>query len=415
MRLERATVRLGCAALACALAWAAAVLSGASAAAPVREVRALWVARTTLVSPAAITRMIQAAKASGFNTLLVQIRARGDAYYSGGLEPRAEALAAQSPAFDPLQLTVAEGHRAGLQVHAWIAVNLVSPAAELPASRAHVIYRHPEWLMVSCSVAPSMRGMRPASRAYLDTLVHASRKMSAEVEGLFVSPIDPAAVDYLARVVGDITARYRIDGVHLDYVRYPTDDFDCSPRALSLFAAAMNRSLKPAEVRVLRGRTTTDPLVYVQRYPERWREFRQARLTALVERLRAVVKARRPGALLSAAVIPDADEASERRLQDWRRWAEAGLIDVVCPMAYATESGAFTAQLSAASAAAGDVPLWAGIGAYRLSPAQTVENIQIARRLGADGVVLFSYDSLVGSPPNADALSRIGRAAFGHP
>jgi hypothetical protein len=56
--------------------------------------------------------------------------------------------------------------------------------------------------------------------------------------------------------------------------------------------------------------------------------------------------------------------------------------------------------------------VWAGIGAYRLSPAQTIESIRIARRRGAAGIVLFSYDSLVASSPDRDPLAQIGRAAF---
>jgi uncharacterized lipoprotein YddW (UPF0748 family) len=359
--------------------------------------------------------MVQAARSSGFNTLLVQVRARGDAYYKGGIEPRADSLAGQPATFDPLRFTLAEARRAGLRVHAWISVNLVSSAVDLPVSRSHVIYRHPEWLMVPRSIAGEMIALDPRSPLYLDQLTRSARKQSADVEGLFLSPIDPGAVEYLARVVDAIVTRYAVDGVHLDYVRYPTEDFDCSPRALALFAAGVNRTLSPADARRLRARVGENPLVYVDRFPERWRDFRRARLTALVRRLRAVVKGRRPSALLSAAVLPDPTEALERRLQDWRAWAAAGVIDVVCPMAYASDAGAFRDQLLAARDGAGTRRLWAGIGAYRLSPAQTVESIQMARRLGADGVVLFSYDSLIGSPPNADALARIGRAAFGRP
>ena len=73
------------------------------------EVRALWVVRTTLTSPAAIATMVAAAKNGGFNTLLVQVRGRGDAYFQQGIEPRPAALAAQ-PAFDPLATTIARAH-----------------------------------------------------------------------------------------------------------------------------------------------------------------------------------------------------------------------------------------------------------------------------------------------------------------
>ncbi|MBE3072264.1 MAG: hypothetical protein IMZ67_04755, partial [Acidobacteria bacterium] len=120
----------------------------------------------------------------------------------------------------------------------------------------------------------------------------------------------------------------------------------------------------------------------------------------------------RPDALVTAAVYPDAADAATRRLQDWRVWLNNGSVDVVCPMAYATDAATFTAQMTSARAGAGDRPLWAGIGAYRLTSSQTIENIQIARRLGADGIVLFSYDSLTSAPNGVEYLAQVGQAAF---
>ena len=72
-------------------------------------------------------------------------------------------------------------------------------------------------------------------------------------------------------------------------------------------------------------------------------------------------------------------------------------------------------QIAAAVNVSGGA-VWAGIGAYRLPPAQTIDNIQTARRLGAAGVVLFSYDSLVDPrQPAADYIAVVGRAAFAAP
>jgi dihydrodipicolinate synthase/N-acetylneuraminate lyase len=65
-------------------------------------------------------------------------------------------------------------------------------------------------------------------------------------------------------------------------------------------------------------------------------------------------------------------------------------------MAYTQEADKFVEQITSARDVAGGRAIWAGIGAYRLTPAQTVQNIQAARRLGAAGFVLFSYDSLTG-------------------
>ena len=130
-------------------------------------------------------------------------------------------------------------------------------------------------------------------------------------------------------------------------------------------------------------------------------------------RVRTVVKEVRPAALVSAAVIPDAAEAYSSRLQDWRTWLEQSLIDVLCPMAYTADPKQFEAQVAMAQDYAGGRPVWTGIGAYRLSSATTLQFIAAAKRLGASGVVLFSYDALVAPPYSSSTLTDIGRAAFG--
>jgi uncharacterized lipoprotein YddW (UPF0748 family) len=81
-------------------------------------------------------------------------------------------------------------------------------------------------------------------------------------------------------------------------------------------------------------------------------------------------------------------------------------------MAYTPDAGVFATQIAAARQIAGDHPLWAGIGAYRLSADQIVENVQAARRLGAAGVILFSYDSLTEPPRGRAYLAQVARAAF---
>jgi len=100
-------------------------------------------------------------------------------------------------------------------------------------------------------------------------------------------------------------------------------------------------------------------------------------------------------------------------LQDWRTWLESGLIDAVCPMAYSPEPDVFARQIAAARGFAGARSVWAGIGAYRLTAAQTIERIRSARQQGADGIVLFSYDSLADAALTRELyLAQVGRAAF---
>ena len=375
------------------------------------EVRALWVVRTSLTSPAAIATMVNDAKSSGFNTLLVQVRGRADAYYAGGREPRAAALANQ-PALDPLAVTIARGHEAGLRVHAWVNVNLVAGVNELPSARDHVIYRHPEWLMVPRALGEDLASLDPHSPEYFGRLTRYVRRQASEVEGLYLSPVSPGAVDYTIDVVRDIVERYAIDGIHLDYVRYPTDEFDYSRDALTAFRSALLSDLTLPDQRRYDARLVGERLVYTQAFPERWRAFRTDRLTALVARLKKTIKGVRPTMTLSVAVTPDPKEAATGRLQDWREWLNRDLIDVICPMAYTTDGAVFASQIAAARDIAATHPLWAGIGAYRLSSSQIVENVRAARRLGVGGIILFSYDSLTGPSRGPDDLAQVGRAAF---
>src|SRR5262245_22533203 len=90
------------------------------------EVRALWVTRASITTPAAIAAVVESARTSGFNTLLVQVRGRGDAYFTSTLEPRADALAGQAADFDPLAEVIAQAHAQGLHVHAWTNVDLIA-------------------------------------------------------------------------------------------------------------------------------------------------------------------------------------------------------------------------------------------------------------------------------------------------
>jgi uncharacterized lipoprotein YddW (UPF0748 family) len=376
------------------------------------EVRALWVLRASLTTRGAITAMVSSARENGFNTLLVQVRGRGDAYFNGGLEPRAAALASQPPDFDPLRETLRLAHAAGMRVQAWVTLNLISSAADLPISREHLIYRHPEWLMVPRRLVPQLQGVSVESPEYVGKIARWSRGQAESVEGLYVSPVPAGAADHTVAVVSDLVKRYEVDGVHLDYVRFPTDEFDYSKAALDPFRAEVLPQLSAAERRDLDRRLEVDPTVYADMFPERYRDFRQSRLTALVMRVRTAVKSARPSALITAAVIPDSDAASAQHLQDWRTWLENGLIDVLCPMAYTQDAAAFKTQIESARQIAGFRSVWAGIGAYRLTSAQTVENIRAARRAGVNGIVLFSYDSLVTPTAGSDYLAEVARAAF---
>ena len=392
----------------------------ARAAARAGEVRALWVVRTTLVSPEKVRAMVEAAAAGGFNTLVVQVRGRGDAYYRSRWEPRAAALRGQPEDFDPLALTISEARRKGLKVHAWLNTNLLANLDELPAEAAHVYNARPEWLAVPRPVAAELYGVAPADPRFRARIVEWSKANRAELEGVYVGPSHPEVREHLYSLWMDVLERYEVDGLHFDYVRFASPDFDYSRGALERFRLWLEPHLSAPERRLLDAALKSDPLAATDAYPERFADFRREQVTSLVERIARGVKQRRPAALVSAAVFADAEQAHARRFQDWRRWLAAGYLDVVCPMAYTTDPEAYRRQIEAATAAAraAGKRVWAGVGAYRLTAEQTVERINLARSLGPDGVILFSYDSMLAAKPAEDGasyLTRVGRGAFAEP
>ena len=359
------------------------------------ETRGLWVLRPSLSSEDHIRAMVRTAEADGFNTLLVQVRGRGEALYRSAIEPRAAELDGQPADFDPLAVTIEAAHRAGLRVHAWINVDLVASGTTLPRSRDHIGSRHPEWLMVPRDLAATELGTDVHSPAYLGQLMRWTRAAGNRVEGLYLSPIPPGAQAYTASVVHELVARYAVDGVHLDYARYPDDTFDYSASALAEFRANRLAATSVADRQRLDQRAASDPFIWPKTFPQGWVAFRRDRLTTLVGRVALDARATRPGIVVSAAVSPSAEEARVNRLQDWAFWASTGTLDVVCPMAYATDLASFSAQVTGARASAGRVPVWTGVGAYLLPVADASAHVRAARRAGAVGILVFSYDSLM--------------------
>jgi uncharacterized lipoprotein YddW (UPF0748 family) len=239
---------------------------------------------------------------------------------------------------------------------------------------------------------------------------------ASALEGLYTTPILPAAADHVNDVVRDLVSRYAVDGVHFDYARYPSERFDYSRASIRAFRNALRPQLTAAVRREMDSREEDDALAYPDGFADAWKAFRIERMTALITRLRTTVKTTRPDTLVSVATAPDIQDARDRRLQDWAGWLQKGLIDAVCPMAYTPEPAKFAEQIAAARDVKGGKTVWAGIGAYRLPPAQTIENIETARRLGAGGVVLFSYDSLIDPRQSApDYIAVVGRSVFAKP
>ena len=380
------------------------------AAPPPNEVRALWVVREAMTSPGEVSKMVKSAKEAGFNTLIVQVRGRGDAFYNARWEPRASSLENESSDFDPLAQTIQEAHAAGIKVHAWINTFLVADAAILPKSPDHAMYKHPEWLAVPRGIATELYRGDPKSQTYSNTLVSYAQNNKEELEGIFFSPAHPGVKEQIYNLWIDITERYDVDGLHFDYIRYPNEQFDFSRTSLDRFRAELEKTMSAEERKRLSDASANDVLVYVNTYPDRYGQFQRDQVTDLVERVYQGVKARKPQALVSAAVFANDKDAYEKRRQDWKLWLKRGILDVVCPMAYSKETATFARQIEVAVGAKGNNQVWAGIGSWLIPVNSSLEKVSVAREKGAQGFILFSYNAAVQTSetnPNADYLLRM--------
>ncbi|MDA0329046.1 MAG: family 10 glycosylhydrolase [Gemmatimonadetes bacterium] len=386
---------------------------------PVREfaeVRALWVVRYTMTSESTVRDMVDRAERAGINTLIVQVRGRADAFYRSGLEPRAEPMRGEG-GLDPLELTIQEAHRRGMAVHAWVNTHLVWGPAGLPTSPDHLVNAHPDWLSVPRGLGKELVAVDPFDPRFVSRLSQNARENSRTVEGIYSSPSHPDVQDRVHAVWMDLAERYDLDGIHFDYIRFPSGEYDYSIGALERFRMWVRGHLAPARFAELDGAYERDLYAFVDAERDRWAEFRREHVTRTVERIYRDIKARKPRLVVSAAVIADAELAYGDRFQDWRAWLRDGILDVAVPMAYTPDDARFESLVRVAREAAGRPErVWAGIGAYMNTADGTMEMIDIARTEGAGGVVLFSYDWAIGEgmgDPANPFLTRVGRGRFG--
>ena len=335
---------------------------GGPAAAPSGEFRGAWVTawEPGFFTPEEVDATVAAAKKGRLTALFIQVRKNGDAYYKSATEPRGNAIA---DGFDPLAYVIQRAHEQGIQVHAWVNTLRMWSAKTPPLDPRHIANRHPEWVI---------KDRDGAARA---------------TEGLYLDPGIPEAREYIASVIEEIARNYDVDGIHLDYIRYPGREWGYSTPALKAYCLALGKGGCPEP---------GDP---------KWLQWKRDQVTELVRLVRRKVKAVKPNVLLSASTVPWGDCPREFAAgtpyallcQDWRKWAVEGLIDANCPMNYKDEGNAKTARqfrnwLVGFSRWSGGKPVYVGIGVHVNQIAQVMRQIEAVRKAKLDGFVLFAFN-----------------------
>lgn len=319
--------------------------------------------------PDDVRTIIRNCAARGANTVLWQVRGEATVAYPSALEPWSREYDHRDPGFDPLAIAVAEAHRYGLRLEAWVNVMPGWKGQAPPPTREQLYLARPEWFL------HDERGRRQALSDYY----------------VIVNPCLPAVRAHIAAVCREIASRYAVDGVHLDYIRYA---WDTTPDARQQLPR------DPQTLALYRSATGLHP----DDDPNRWDRWRAEQLDALVRHIRTAVAEARPGATLTAAVWADPDLGYKRYLQDGRKWLARGWVDALMPMAYTAAPAEFAAHIAKYRAAATRGRIVPGVGLYKHdAPGALCAQLRDCVRWGGD-YALFSYASL--HPTAGDRASR---------
>lgn len=308
-----------------------------------KETRAVWLTtvksldwpKTKATSPATVnqqkrelTDMLDRLKAININTILLQTRVRGTVIYPSAIEPWDICLTGReglAPGYDPLRFAVDECHKRGMKIQAWVVT--------LPLGK---------WGSIGCKL---MRSKHPKTVKKLKD------------EG-FLNPEADKTADILADICSEIVRNYDVDGIHLDYMRYPDG-----------WRVKTNRQ---------QGRDN---------------------ITRIVRKIYRSIKAIRSEVKLSCSPIGkyrDLTRYSSRGwnahdavCQDAQGWLKEGIMDQLFPMIYFKENNFYPFAADWAEQCPDGLQVVSGLGTWMLDSregdwtlSEVVRQLNVSRQLG---------------------------------
>ncbi len=310
----------------------------------------------------------------GINTVFFQIRTECDALYNSDIEPWSYWLtgkqgSAPEPYFDPLEIAIAEAHKLGMQLHAWMnPYRCIKNLSNYEFSASHISKKHPEWIL--------------AVKDY---------KM--------LDPGNPNVTPYIVSVVADVLNKYDVDGIHFDDYFYPYEP-KIHKEDAETFAA------NP------RGFTNIE-------------DWRRDNINGLIAQVDSLIKSKKPdvvfgvspfGIIENKYAMTSGMESYSVLYCDPLNWVTNHTVDYLAPQLY-WEVGHPRADFAKL------LPWWAGIGkdchvfaglyssnflGKKHAGADDEIQQQISRlrnASGINGMIFFSAKSLINNKGFADSLS----------
>lgn len=361
---------------------------------PKRELRAVWIATVGNIDwpsrqglsaqqqQQEFINHLNFLQRSGFNAVIVQIRPAADAFYPSPYEPWSKYLTGKQgqppfPKYDPLEFMLHETHKRNMEFHAWFNPYraLVSSNSN-PNPPGHVTREHPDWII-------SYGG-----KSYFD-------------------PGNPAAREYILKVILDVVERYDIDAVHIDDYFYPYP---------------------------VAGKAFPDAATYTKYNNGLSRDdWRRENVNLFVSQLNTNIKKEKSwvkfgvspfGIWRNSNMDPEGSATRgsscyDELYSDVRLWIERKWVDYVAPQLYwehGHRAAAYDILLPWWKQNAGQRQLYIGLGLYRMlnataypwnSPNEILQQIRDARAMNTDGFVFYSASNFSKiKPALADSLQQ---------
>ena len=316
-----------------------------------------------------VSRLIDYASSSKVSTLFVQIYRANQAWFPSQLADSSPYKTCfKNTSEDPFGLLIKKAHAKGIKVYAWI--NLLSLSKNKDA-----------YILKKYGVDILTRNQK--EKKSLDDY-----KIDSQY---FLEPGDPRVRQELSAILGEIIRLYPdLDGILLDYIRYPDVKPDYGYTEIN-----MQRFKKATGAKEIDGSSPA------------WKEWKKAQVNELLSTLVKKARSLKPGIKVASTGCAPYIRAYYEAYQDWPGWVNSGLVDFVLLMSYPDNLTEFSADIQEAKEKAKDFKkVYIGVPAYKLLhlPGVFAEQLGAAEASGAGAVVIFHYNSLLDSPELKDKL-----------
>ncbi len=329
-----------------------------------RETRAVWLTTNFRLDwppptfnedeqKSSLIQILDNIKKKKLNTVYFQVRSNGTVMFNSQIEPFSPYFTGEvdkKPSYDPLAFAIKEAHKRGLELHAWINVVRCFSGTEesILRNEKHIINTNPELV----------------KRVNLNGSI-----------SYWLDAGNPETKTYLGDIAEEIVKNYKVDGIHLDFIRYPGKKFDDS----DLFAKYGS------------GQSLDD--------------WRRGNISAIVEEISKIVKAVNPTIKVGAAPIgiyknqknAFGFEGYNDVYQDTRHWLENEWLDYAVPQIYwpFDDNPKFDVLADDWNENSFGKNIVLGIGAYKPEVKIEIEKmIEYSREIGASGISFFRYSNI---------------------